>query len=363
MGMVPASVQIAAATWFIQLWLKIFRRTTLEPAPRCVSISPATPSGPETFYVLTFFRGSLRSFMLQNRLTLHKTPTQRFSASPLTCLMCSLVLWVVPCSWHHTSTHQQLFSTYRFSVSCLSQAWELRMEKSAEKWGSGGRRRLLVRGRSWSFLTKIRRKNCIKQPCIFQFCQFSTWCKTITFWFERTVLCFGADIFLFQRKSADPQPIPMPVKSLAFISTWCKQSMALNGPIVYSRTFTSSSVVTFHHCLQPHLYLQFCHHIPPLSTAAPLPPVLSSHSTIVYSRTFTSSFVVTFHHCLQPHLYLQFCRHIPPLSTAAPLPPVLSSHSTFSSVLATHSWSDRVSVISLSFDLAMWNTLITSWSL
>ena len=34
---------------------------------------------------------------------------------------------------------------------------------------------------SWSFLTKTRRKNCIKQPCIFQFCQFLTRCKTITF--------------------------------------------------------------------------------------------------------------------------------------------------------------------------------------
>ena len=34
---------------------------------------------------------------------------------------------------------------------------------------------------SWRFSTKIRRKNCIKQPCIFQFCQFLTWCKTITF--------------------------------------------------------------------------------------------------------------------------------------------------------------------------------------
>ena len=87
------------------------------------------------------------------------------------------------------------------------------MEKSAEKWGSGGRRRPLVgvRGWSWSFLTKIRRKNRIKQPCIFQFCQFLTWCKTITFWFERTILCFGVDTFLFQRKSADPQPIPTPV--------------------------------------------------------------------------------------------------------------------------------------------------------
>ena len=30
-------------------------------------------------------------------------------------------------------------------------------------------------------LTRIRRKNCIKQPCIFQFCQFLTWCKTTTF--------------------------------------------------------------------------------------------------------------------------------------------------------------------------------------
>ena len=34
---------------------------------------------------------------------------------------------------------------------------------------------------NWSFLTKLRRKNCLKQPCIFQFCQFLTWCKTITF--------------------------------------------------------------------------------------------------------------------------------------------------------------------------------------
>ena len=75
------------------------------------------------------------------------------------------------------------------------------MEKSPEKWGPGGL--------SWSFLTEIRHKNCIKQPCIFQFCQFLTWCKTITFQFERTILFFGADIF-FQRKSADPRPIPMP---------------------------------------------------------------------------------------------------------------------------------------------------------
>ena len=41
------------------------------------------------------------------------------------------------------------------------------------RWGSGGEA-------AWSFLRKIRRKNCIKQPCIFQFCQFLTWCKTIT---------------------------------------------------------------------------------------------------------------------------------------------------------------------------------------
>ena len=89
------------------------------------------------------------------------------------------------------------------------QAWELRMEKSAEKWGSGGRRRPLVgvRGRSWSFVTKIRRKNCIKQPCIFQFCQFLTWCKTITFWFERTVLFLGRTFFF---SSGNQRPIPMP---------------------------------------------------------------------------------------------------------------------------------------------------------
>ena len=44
---------------------------------------------------------------------------------------------------------------------------------------------------AWSFSTKIRRKNCIKQPCIFQFCQFLTWCKTITFSFERTFFGWG----------------------------------------------------------------------------------------------------------------------------------------------------------------------------
>ena len=75
------------------------------------------------------------------------------------------------------------------------------------RWGSGGE---APWSWSWSFLTKIRRKNCIRQPCIFQFCQFLTWCKTITFLFERTVLFWGADIFFSQRKSADPRPIPMP---------------------------------------------------------------------------------------------------------------------------------------------------------
>ena len=48
---------------------------------------------------------------------------------------------------------------------------------------------------AWSFLTKIRRKNCIKQPCIFQFCQFWTWCKTITFKFERTFYFLGWTFF------------------------------------------------------------------------------------------------------------------------------------------------------------------------
>ena len=105
-------------------------------------------------------------------------------------------------SWMKKPVHKMLTGSIKTTTpNQPSQAWELRMEKSAEKWGSGGCRRPLVgvRGRSWSFLTKIRRKNCIKQPCIFQ---FLTWCKTITFWFERTVLCFGADTFLFQRKSA-----------------------------------------------------------------------------------------------------------------------------------------------------------------
>ena len=60
-----------------------------------------------------------------------------------------------------------------------TQAWELRMEKSAEKWEPGGRRRppVGVQGGSplkLKLLTKIRHKNCIKQPCIFQFCQFLT---------------------------------------------------------------------------------------------------------------------------------------------------------------------------------------------
>ena len=62
------------------------------------------------------------------------------------------------------------------SYTKVFQTWELRMEKSAEKWGPGGRWSL-----SRSFLTEIRCKNCTKQPCIFQFCQFLTWCKSITF--------------------------------------------------------------------------------------------------------------------------------------------------------------------------------------
>ena len=76
------------------------------------------------------------------------------------------------------------------NVPCKNeQAWELRMEKSAEKWGPGAaegpqwgvqgqRPQWGVRGGgvpwSWNFLTKIRCKNCIKQPCIFQFLTWLT---------------------------------------------------------------------------------------------------------------------------------------------------------------------------------------------
>ena len=128
------------------------------------------------------------------------------------------------------------------SVCHYIQAWELRMEKSAEKWGSRGRRRLLVgvRERRWSFLTKIRRKNCITQPCIFEFCQFITWCKTITFWFERTVWCFGVDIFLFQWKSVDLGQFPC-----LYIFIIIRRRIALKGAI---QDFLQSP-----HCTANHL--------------------------------------------------------------------------------------------------------------
>ena len=62
------------------------------------------------------------------------------------------------------------------------------MEKSAEKWGPGSRRRLPVGGPGGNapdggkgampLEVFNKNKNCIKQPCIFQ---FLTSCKTITF--------------------------------------------------------------------------------------------------------------------------------------------------------------------------------------
>ena len=99
--------------------------------------------------------------------------------------------WNVSCCSNMIYLTAQCSVVLTFIIVSLLQAWELRMEKSAEKWGlqkapSGGSRGQRPRWRSggeapWSFLTKIRRQNCIKQPCIFQFCQFLTWCKTITF--------------------------------------------------------------------------------------------------------------------------------------------------------------------------------------
>ena len=61
-------------------------------------------------------------------------------------------------------------------VSWKVGAWGL-------QWGSRGQRPRWGSGveAPWNFLTKIRRKNCINQPGIFQFCQFWTWCKIITF--------------------------------------------------------------------------------------------------------------------------------------------------------------------------------------
>ena len=112
--------------------------------------------------------------------------------------------------------------------------------KASWKVGVWGPQKALSGGQGvkLNFLTKIKRKNCIKQPCIFQFCQFLTWCKTITFWFERTVLCFGADIFLFQRKSADLLPIPMPDVYIAIIAT-----SKITWTNFYSHKWTSQKTV------------------------------------------------------------------------------------------------------------------------
>ena len=102
-------------------------------------------------------------------LDIYKETRERQKKQKSKCLMiCNYCIMYI--YWHFPCIRY----IWNMMAMLHNQAWELRMEKSAEKWGSGGKA-------PWSFLTKIRRKNCIKQPCIFQFCQFLTWCKTITF--------------------------------------------------------------------------------------------------------------------------------------------------------------------------------------
>ena len=131
-------------------------------------------------------------------------PAQRFLLSHTT------VTWGVTHAWragvfHISSSENQLsfveklfaklFNNY-FSLCCaflgssFVVVWSFpttsRTVKKTEELITGmviknGKVSWKVGAWSWSFLTRIRCKNRIKQPCIFQFCQFLTRCKTITF--------------------------------------------------------------------------------------------------------------------------------------------------------------------------------------
>ena len=81
-----------STTPFIQLWLKIFRSSALQQAPRCFSISPVIPSVPGAFLVFTFSKASFSSFMLKGSVMEQSRSSpyndrMMFSVSSLTCLM------------------------------------------------------------------------------------------------------------------------------------------------------------------------------------------------------------------------------------------------------------------------------------
>ena len=131
------------------------------------------------FTICCFWRPST------GQLELVLEQTQAFAAghsAPSDC--CRLQRHNTPVSSHccrhtiHVSVVTAVGTPSGMGIKNGKVSWKVGGLGAAEgsQWGSGGKAPW-----SWSFLTKIRRKTCIKQPCIFQLCQFLTWCKTITF--------------------------------------------------------------------------------------------------------------------------------------------------------------------------------------
>ena len=122
-----AFFQTAGTTPFIQLWLKLFRSTALEQAPRCFSIYPVIQSGPGAFFVFTFFGASLSSFMLKGSVkgqSRFSPYDDRMMFSVVCCLLKLMPNWFCTINIHGGELRWRDFMKCSFNIVMFQDACE-----------------------------------------------------------------------------------------------------------------------------------------------------------------------------------------------------------------------------------------------